>query len=206
MNLDLEHLADRNKLRINIGYGSDEIRFGSIDIKKDSSIVFSSSFINQSDKYKTIDIGFYESDTCKTVENTGDMHVSLHPREQVALFSKGKKDGGRDHFLRKDINWYPVLTPFLFLKIITPPLSECNATKKTAEISLNIDKSHKNSVEFRIYVSPFGNRRPIMYEDEDVFCLGKHKNLYSVSVSCRLIPENKLPAVIWRNESFLSEI
>ena len=177
------------------------IRFGMIDLRKDNSIVVSFSQLNDTSSYKKILIGSPDAPE-KLIANTGDVHVTLHPRGQIAhirLQSTGKD------LQTKSIQWFPVVRQMHFLTIRTPPLLDCASTMKKAEVAAEVVASYEGSLEFLLYVIPCGDAElRTLNQDEQILLSGVKANHFELWVTYRFLDDNVKPAVLWRNDSWFT--
>ena len=194
-------LPPRQTLRINLLHRGKLIRFGTIDLKKDNSIVVAFSPLNDVSLYKDILVGSLNSPQ-KTIANTGDVHVTLHPKGQIAhmrLQSTGKD------LQTKNIQWFPVVRQMHFLTIRTPSLLDCASTVKKAEVVPEVIASYEGSLEFLVYIVPCGNPElRTVHRDEQILLFGVKNNRYEVWVTYRFMNERVKPSVLWRDGSWFT--
>ena len=201
-NTESQIFSQKNALRINLVHRNATIRFGTIDLRRDGSVVFASALLNDKTQFKNIEIG-PQGKSNKTITNDGDVHVSLHPRGQVAHF---RKQSTNEDLLSKKINWFPVKEPFHFLLVRTPPIIDCSHTAKTAEFAPEVYSDYEDSMEFSFYVLPYeDNGLPFMYEGEKAFLRGIAHPNFQLYVTYRFLNEKVKPAILWRNGDWFLE-
>lgn len=193
----MEFLNSKNKIRLDIKYKNNIIRFGTISILRDNSIVFASSILNNLELYKNLDINSDGKQWIKQ-KNSGDIHATLHPQKQLAHIKAQKTN---TDLLVKRVQWFPVLDPFVFLVITTPPLNKCpSINKHHSSAKVLINASYCYSLEFIIYILPYTHEGlPRLNTKEKPFILGVRKPHFQIYLSCRKLYRKLNAAIVWRN-------
>ncbi len=146
-------------IRLLVSWRGFMINFGTFTFRKDGSLIYSPSFYNDYAKYPILKIGYWNETTKKDygekpVANKKGIHVSLHPDPSILHLRQTDEKGKSQTILRKQLNWFPVKKPFLFLRVISPPLDQCMPTKRSSGFQMRIPDNYTGSMEFLIRIFP----------------------------------------------------
>jgi hypothetical protein len=189
---------------IEIARGGHSIRLGTFKIGKDHSIYFSSSLLNNREKYPFVKRGVLKAEifTAETESaNTGDLHISLHPSGKAHM----REQGSSIDWETKSISWFPVKQPIHLLKIHTPPVDECALTPPRTKARIEIPTDYMDSIELHVYVLPFeGTSLPILAKGEEPFMVGIRDGSFRVAFNYRLLHKRVPAGIFWPRLSDLT--
>jgi hypothetical protein len=131
--------------------------FGTIEFKRDGSLMFSSAFHNTPEKYPIITTGEFHREGNLLIDPSGGKpkkiesynHVSLHPRNQTVHFTTNT--GFK--FLETKKNWFPVKEHFRLLNFISPPMDLSKSVDKSG-IKITVPDDYTDSIEMLIDIHP----------------------------------------------------
>lgn len=204
-NLEIIARKDSKKTRLGIHWKGQWINFCTVEFLKDGSFVFSSKFHNSA---QSIDIGsakqtkegfvlHTENSNQYTIEN--GFHITLHPRGQVMQF---RKNFGGPILRKREINWFPVNTPFNLLHLYSPPLDICETESRKPDFIAPFPDEYTNSISMTIDIFPRNTEEHINYTSSIWVFWGWCPN-YLVRVSFNKLNERTSALLLWPNDSNL---
>lgn len=151
------------KLPIVIKWGDKCIYLGEAEFLKDGSLVFEAELYVGKGAGETIQLGisnfkegrFFNKPPDTSVQVGSGLHVSLHPTidDRVGVMHF------REHYPgnvlhRREIDWYPVITPFNLLHVFTHPIEMLPTSSKQQTVMTPIDPAYKESLEIVVDIFP----------------------------------------------------
>lgn len=203
-------IKQSKKLPLVVTWGTKNIDLGEIVFLGDNSLVFESRFFGSQNAGGSISFGLSVHKGGKFNNQPADrfavidsgFHVTLHtPKNNkpgVMNFSNNSQ-GSPLH--RREIDWFPVKTPFNLVRGFTLPIDICSHTKKKSVLLTSIDPAYHDSLEYIIDVFPLDTKEHRPYEN----CIEIWGNCpeYRVRVSLLLAKQRQEAFIYWPDDSQL---
>jgi hypothetical protein len=199
----------KSGVRLLLKWRNGIINFGTIDFKQDGTLIYSSAFHADQDKYPAIITGTWneklgDKPQYTTPNDTGGIHASLHPNKD------GTRTIGQVMHIRhgnhgsilasKKMQWFPVEKEFLFLRVLSPPLNECTLSQKLKDFAIEIPDNYIDSIEVWIRVMPWAENFVFAPQPDPNllnWVIGFHRRHYYVVCGFFLTQTRSAPAVLY---------
>ena len=154
--LDIIKKITKKQIRLGLLWHNSFISFCTLGFTADNSFIFSSNFhireglleIGTTKVYKNQQMKHLGSNSC---EIKNGCHISLHPRGQV-MHIRENQNG--PVLSEKTFNWFPVKKTFHLLSLHSPPLDECEKSKKTTPFLAPAPQDYKDSILLQVDIFP----------------------------------------------------
>lgn len=192
--------------RLVIKWGDKNIDLGNLEFKTDGSLIFISKFHSDKAFDSTIQFGtsrfkdnmFHSHIPEKSVSVTDGFHISLHPKRQKMHF---RRHSPGEILYERDINWFPVQTPFNLLYFYTMPLDLCPQSKKKETFITPVDERYKDSLMLKIDILPRDTKEHFPY-DKSIYVIGYCPH-YLVRISLMLAKQRTPALIYWPEDNIL---
>jgi len=206
-----EVLRESKKLPIVVAWGKKRVHIGELEFLKNGSLVFESRFHSDDRVGPTIEFGtsnfkdskFHNRGTDKIANVNRGFHVTLHPAEganSAAMHFREHYPG--DILFRREIDWFPVKTPFNLVRLFTMPLDTCSISQKQVSIETAIDPTYKDSLELVVDIFPRDTKTAVPYKNS-AEAWGHCPN-YRVRLSIMLAKQRTSALIYWPEDDRLS--
>lgn len=173
-----------SRVRLLVPVSDSLVNFGTFNFSDDMSLIFKFPFFKNIVRWPYIDIGLSSDDSPsrvniqKRINNIPDgVHVSLHPKGQLLHI----RENGSGAILAERLwKWFPVAHPFTFLKIVSPPIDECESTQKKSGFKLTIPSCYKDSLELKVNIFPRTSEPPFFAAENSIWRVLGHCRDYWV--------------------------
>lgn len=189
------------RIRHLVSWRGFKINFGTFEFRKDGSFVYAPSFYNDYDKYSILKTGSWNEVTGKdsvekSIVNKKGIHVTLHPDANILHLRQIGERGKSQTILRKQINWFPVKRPFIFIKVISPPLDKCMLTEKSSGFRMGIPDDYTDSIEVLVRIFPRSTKQMPILKNSIYNTFGYCPD-YWVCCDFILLNRRSHPAILW---------
>lgn len=189
---------DKKSTRILFSWRGELFAFGTIELKSDGSLFFSSAFHSTPEittgEFRTQGNLFIDSKERLSEKINSSTHVSLHPGNQKIHF---KTNDGLN-ILETKKNWFPVKKHFRLFNLISLPINLCKSVKKTG-VKIIVPDDYLDSIEMFVDIYPRDTREYVPVVPALMYVEGFCPDYFLV---CTFVKSNQrvLPVIYWKHE------